>query len=303
MTSISGHSIGSQGMVGGIDGAAASDEALAWATEEAVRRDLTLHCFGASEREVPFPGDELVLPHHFSFGSPDRTAELVADAVATAQRASPRLEVTSQVVAGFAAATLVALSVHADTIVIGNRGHGVLAAALMGSVATQVTTHARCPVVVVREPEPMPSGLDGVVIGVDTGSTSKPALAYAFQQASDRGCRLDVVHVWWSTVPTGLTDDVRRDQVTRQEVGLAKMLAGWTEKYPDVAVHRHLPIGPTVNTLVEESLQSQLLVVGSRGRGGFRRLLLGSVGQGVLQHARCPVAVVPTGTLEDRARS
>jgi nucleotide-binding universal stress UspA family protein len=69
-------------------------------------------------------------------------------------------------------------------------------------------------------------------------------------------------------------------------------LAGWSAKYPDVAVRRLVVRDRAARALVEESGRAQLVVVGSRGRGGFRGLLLGSVSQALLHHAHCPVAVV-----------
>lgn len=317
--------IGNQDVVVGIDGSPASDAALAWAVLEATRRGLPLHCFGASEHDLADEGDEGALP-----GSADLTGDptggLVDAAVASARRTSPGLAVTAEVASGYPAATLVALSEHADTIVLGNRGRGALVSAMLGSVAWQVTTHARCPVVVVRAAAPSVTGgaagnpagnpggnpgagvdsgagagfgdgvweLDGVVVGVDSATVSDLALELAFQHASVLGCRLDVVHAWWTRAADTVSSESWRDLVAQEELGLAEAVAGWAEKYPDVEVHRHLPVGPTVQVLVQASRHARLLVVGSRGRGGFRRLLLGSVGQGVLHHASCSVAVVPT---------
>ena len=73
---------------------------------------------------------------------------------------------------------------------------------------------------------------------------------------------------------------------------LADRLAGWAEKYPDVTVRRLVARDRPARALVEESGRAQLVVVGSRGRGGISGLLLGSVSQALLHHAACPVAVV-----------
>ena len=73
---------------------------------------------------------------------------------------------------------------------------------------------------------------------------------------------------------------------------MAETLAGWREKYPDVAVTEVAVRGHPVDALVDASTRAGLVVVGSRGRGGFRGMLLGSVSQGVLRHSAGPVAVV-----------
>jgi nucleotide-binding universal stress UspA family protein len=80
-------------------------------------------------------------------------------------------------------------------------------------------------------------------------------------------------------------------QADEREV-LAERLAGWSEKYPDVPVHRLVVRDRPAHALVDESGRAQLVVVGSRGRGGFTGLLMGSVSQALLHHAHCPVAVV-----------
>ena len=132
----------------------------------------------------------------------------------------------------------------------------------------------------------------GVVVGVDGSAVSELAVGYAFEQAALRGVPLEVVHVWWITGLGGLTQDIKNDMITQQRLTLSETLVGWSEKYPDVEVRESLPVGPTVFALTEAAKNAELLVVGSRGRGGFRSLLLGSVSQGVLQHASCTVAVV-----------
>jgi nucleotide-binding universal stress UspA family protein len=74
---------------------------------------------------------------------------------------------------------------------------------------------------------------------------------------------------------------------------LAEVIAGWHAKYPDVVVRREVTHAGPRKALIEATHQAQLVVVGTRGRGGFAGLLLGSVSQAVLHHAACPVAVVP----------
>ncbi|MDF3048967.1 MAG: universal stress protein [Pseudonocardia sp.] len=138
-----------------------------------------------------------------------------------------------------------------------------------------------------------------VVVGVDGSPTSEAAAAFAFEAASLRGVPRVAVHVSRDLsvdprmAPLMDWDAVESDE---REV-LAERLADWLEKYPDVPVRRLVVRDRPARTLVEESGRAQLVVVGSRGRGGFRGLLLGSVSQALLHHAHCPVAVVrPVGT-------
>ena len=172
----------------------------------------------------------------------------------------------------------------------------------MGSVSVQVAAHAHCPVVVVHAlPTPAPEAAP-VVVGVDGSDSSTDAIAYAYEQASSRGVGLTVVHAWW----LGWPDYVEitsasavwaidwRAVAQEEEAVVAESLAGWQEKYPDVTVRRHSVRQLPVEALVDESRKACLVVVGTRGRGGFAGLLLGSVSQGVMHRAHCPVAIVHT---------
>ena len=287
-------SMAQHGIVVGVDGSPASQAAADWASDEALRRHRSLHLVSARDPQVLITDGYGYLPAMVDLVV-DPIEEAKALLATTAERllaAAPLLWITTEATPDFPAAALVTLSERAYTVVLGNRGAGAVARALLGSVATQVVHHAHCPVVVVPEPAPDPSVRRGVVVGVDGSVTSELALGYAFEEASSRACRLDVVHAWWTRAERGMTADILEDLVTQQRLALSESMVGWSEKYPDVDVHRHLPIGPAVATLLEQSRDAELLVVGSRGLGGFRSLLMGSVSHGVLQHATCPVAVV-----------
>lgn len=297
-------SLGNRAIVVGIDGSANSDAALDWAITEATGRRRPLHLFSAGIRQIP--GGEAIYHDSELDAAVTRQALVAADdhlaaaALRVVER-SPDLDITTQSAVDRSAGGLVDLSSRADTIVLGRSGHGRVVGALLGSVAMQVVTHAQCPVVVVHESTDDPAKARGVVVGVDGSAVSELALDYAFEQASWRGVHLDVVHAWWTTVPSGLTQGVKADHITRERLTLSESLVGWSEKFPDVEVRMSIPMGPVVLTLTEAAENAVLLVVGSRGRGGFRSLLLGSVSQGVLQHAACAVAVVRARN-DDRVR-
>jgi nucleotide-binding universal stress UspA family protein len=239
------------------------------------------------------------------FGPPDgglrRIAEdFLLDAATLARAIAPGIEVSTELVVCAAAARLIEESQDAAMIVVGSRGLGGFTGLLVGSVGVQVSSHAHCPVVVVRygPPDEEPGPAAGrVVAGVDGSASSEAVLEFAFEEAAMRGAGLTVMHAWTAPVSTGPGDllplvyDV--DSVNEDEARLlSELLAGWQEKYPDVPVRRLVLHRPPAKELVRLSRGAELLVVGARGRGGFRGLLLGSVSHAAIQHASCPVAVV-----------
>ena len=295
-------SIGKQVIVVGIDGSANSAAALDWAVAEATRRNLRLHLFSAGILQFP-AGQSMSIDSQVNTS---RTGEALASidarvavAFARARELSPHVTITTESAVDGAAAGLVELSSRADSVVLGRSGHGPVAGVVLGSVALQVVTHAHCPVVVVHASADATSPGRGVVVGIDGSAVSDLAVGYAFEQASMRGVPLEVVHAWWTTATSGLTQDFKDEQTNQERLTLSETLVGWSEKYPDVEVRRSLPVGLAVLSLTRAAKNAELLVVGSRGRGGFRSLLLGSVSLGVLAHAPCPVAVVRTRSVDD----
>jgi nucleotide-binding universal stress UspA family protein len=153
-------------------------------------------------------------------------------------------------------------------------------------------------VVVVREDGTRGDPRSGhVVVGVDGSEASQPAIGYAFAFASSTGKRLTAVHTWWWEPLEGVSlgEPWVGDwtQIASQEETLvSELLAGWSQTYPDVQVRQHVVRGDPVVELLDHSDGASLLVVGSRGRGGFIGLVLGSVSRRILKRATCPVAVV-----------
>ncbi|MFD2395911.1 universal stress protein [Prauserella oleivorans] len=134
-----------------------------------------------------------------------------------------------------------------------------------------------------------------MVVGVDGSPLSERAIGYAFDEACFRGVDLVAVHTW-SDSDTDIFSQARmyfdwepmRDTEERR---LAERLAGWRELYPDVTVHRVLVKDRPRHELLEWSRKAQLVVVGSRGRGGFRGMLLGSTSHALVHNAECPVMI------------
>jgi len=101
------------------------------------------------------------------------------------------------------------------------------------------------------------------------------------------------VHAWQDTADPRLAPLIDGDAVAVEEAAvLAERLAGWQDKHPDLTIERRVVLDRPAQELTALSEGAQLVVVGSRGRGGFAGLLLGSVSQALLRHTACPVAVV-----------
>jgi nucleotide-binding universal stress UspA family protein len=137
-----------------------------------------------------------------------------------------------------------------------------------------------------------------VVVGVDGSKSSAKAIDFAFDQADALGARVLAVHAWSSPFRT-YEDDGRSmlqfddDDVTDSaRVLVAEAVAGAAADHPDVGWDTRLASGPASRALLLAAESAALVVVGSRGRGGFTGLLLGSVSQTVLHHAHCPTAIV-----------
>jgi nucleotide-binding universal stress UspA family protein len=279
-------------VVVGIDGSVAALEAARWAAREAERRRTGLRLVSAfgwrSSGHIGDPG----LGAGYRTVMLESTRAEVAEAAAAAAEAAPGVEITDEVVDGFPIPVLTAESQRAELVVVGDRGLGGFTGLLIGSVAVALAAHAACPVVVVRGELPSPRG--PVVVGVDGSPTSEAALAFAFEAAAVRQVPLVAVHAWMDYVAdAAVWQLVDWEAVEADECRLlADQLAGWAEKYPHVEVRRTVVKDRPAHALLGQCTGAQLVVVGSRGRGGFTGLVLGSVSHAVLHHAPCPVAVV-----------
>ena len=284
-------------IVVGIDGTSGGDAALAWATDFAARRRAPLKLVRAV--------DLFIYDGHLGPSQDVRLRDQVHDAAArhleralgAVCAAHPELEVTSLVVGDDPTALLLEESEGADLMVLGSRGAGGFGEIVAGSTAMQVSTHAHCTVVTVPPGYRSGESRRCVVVGVDGSAVSEAAIEYAFREASETRQPLVAVHAWVdpATRAPGLGLPPVNDPVAvteQQDVSLAESLAGWSEKYPDVTVERRTVRDLPVRALTDTSRDARLLVVGCRGRGAVRSLLLGSVSHGVLHRATCPVAVV-----------
>jgi nucleotide-binding universal stress UspA family protein len=275
----------------GVDGSEPSLMAVRWAAAAAQlhQRSLRLvHAFIGPLVAAPM----MTPPYDWLPESLREEAErMVQRAEEVARSVAPDVHITGDVVSGPAGRLLVDMSSSSHLVVLGNRGHGGFASLLLGSVASTATAHAHCPVVVVRS-EPAVTG--PVVVGVDGSAPAQAALEFAFEEAERRGVPLRAVHAWQPpTAPWRA--DLRYDP-DELETAQRDELRAWVEpvqdKHGDVAVEHQLVVGSPATTLVEAASDAGLLVIGSRGRGAFTGMVLGSVGQQVIHHANGAIAVV-----------
>lgn len=281
----------------GYDGSEGSALALQWAATTAAQRGRTLEVvttwsmppadlgMGASALVQQDLVDEL------------RKEAQTANDEGLVVAAQLGANAVGEVIAGRPASVMVHLSEDAEMVVVGSHGSGGLTGFLLGSVSRQIATHASCPTVVMRR-----AAADAVdmVVGVDGSAHSLKALRWAFEQASFTGLSLHVLHSWeipptWSMVevPSYEPEVLIRDYGNAELRDTSEAMAGFRDDFPDVKVRQEVMKGSPVKSLVKASEHAQLVVVGSRGLGGFRGLLLGSVSHAVVHKAACPVAVVP----------
>jgi nucleotide-binding universal stress UspA family protein len=284
--------MGTTDVVVGVDGSPASSRALRWATTHARRHGSRLRIVAAYS--APWS------PAGFASGvDADAVAlsgaeELVDEMVEMARGAAPAMVVGGLAVCGSPVKVLDAAVTDGSLIVVGSRGHGDFASLLLGATSLQLATHASAPVVVVRGNAEADSG--PIIVGADGSAGAEAALGLAFEEAAVRGCTLMAVRGYHVPVPRfgRHVEPVDFDGTRLRAAELASLrdsIGPWQEKYPDVAVQPLVVRGDAASVLVAMSSAAQLVVVGTRGHGGFTGLLLGSVGQKLLHHAHCPVLI------------
>lgn len=283
------------GILVGIDGSPESLAAVRWAAREAVLRRRPVTLMHVVSPIIVSWSIEAVLSDYQGWqeDNADNVIKLAQEALSAAVDGSPALEVLVERRHDGVMTELSDASGSADLIVIGSRGLGPVGGALLGSVSRGLLHHARCPVVVAKDGVVGNTARDlPVLLGIDGSPSSEAAIGFAFAEASRRGVELVALHAWSDVA---LFPFLGMDWHTFEDQGheiLGERLAGWQEQYPDVTVHRRIVCDKPARWLIDESRQAQLVVVGSRGRGGISGMLLGSVSTAVAESASAPVAVV-----------
>lgn len=286
-------------IVVGIDGSEEALGAARWAAAHAKQSGgtLTVVCVYslASYSAAALDGGFAVIDDEYLKSGAVEAVNQAADALKELG-VQPETVVTL----GDPSAVLIELSAESDLIVIGSRGEGGFADRLLGAVSATLPAHSKCPVVVVPVHE---SGkpfvpIERIVVGVDGSDVASSALMRAVDLAIAWDAQLTAVvavpiasggaAMSWLPVAVDrqvLIDDVRDGL----DMAIEQALDG-----RELRVARHALDGSPAALLTEFSTAVDLVIVGTRGRGGFSGMLLGSTSQTVLHHSTCPVMTVPS---------
>ena len=255
-------------IVVGVDGSDASRQALQWAADQASFEGRPLFLVHVVDPRSRFEGEG--------------PQAVLAKAASVVEWRRPAVEVHATSVVGDAREILLDHADRAALLVVGSRGRGPVGSTLLGSVGVAVGTRAACPVVVVRPHHPG-AVRRGVLVGVDTTPASRAPLELGYRMASFHDLPLTVLHC----VVDAVVDEHRRD--------LAELVAGMSEKFPDVHVTRQLVRMRVPDAILEhQGADRDLVVIGRHHRAHRPRRGIATLVGTVIEHGACAVAVVPT---------
>lgn len=275
-------------IVVGVNESAGSAAALTWALQRATRLKLPViltHAVDDRWMSPDFQYHELIR---------ESGMELLQKAQASAGEQAPDVDVEIQLRHGSAGTALREISKEASMVVVGNHDKHWLDGGPLTDRALQIVAASDCPAAVI--PAEQGTGNRGVVVGVDGSEEATQAVEFAAAEADRDGDELTVVLAFrtparWleKQLPSsGLAESI----VEENTIVLAESVAGLSDKYPDLVIHRRLETDTEPGkALVNIAADARLLVVGSRGRGGVSRLLLGSTAHAVLLNVPCPTVV------------
>ena len=269
----------------GTNGSAQSQAAVVWAARRAQRTGLPLLIIHVVD-------DRWVAEPYPFIGVLEEAGGKLLESAAVRVRDAVPITVTTELLAGSVGGALAKFSSKASMLVVGSGGFHL--GGTLADRALQVAASSKVPVAVVGTQDL--EGRSGVVVGVDGSAESTQAVTFAAAEADRDGQELTVLYAINAPDPltdAGVAPDSMADFMMEEErVVLSETVAGLRENYPDLVVHQVLaPNRGAVESLVEAAAEARLLVVGSRGRGGIERLLLGSTAHGVLKHLPCPTVI------------
>jgi nucleotide-binding universal stress UspA family protein len=282
-------------IVVGVDGSSGARQAAHYAAEIAQRNHTALRLVHVVETAFQGYGP---LGLAGGYGASDEllresARRLLEESVNEIELSHPGVKVDSDLQTGGAAARLIDESEEAQMTVVGSRGVGGFAGLVLGSVSAHVATYGHGPIIVVR-PAAAPEG--PVLVGYDGSEAANAALQFGVQEAVSRQVPMVVANVYWEK-PWGWHQQPAIDPVLTARDQAERMINDALElpleEHPELRYSiRTIHSLDPARSLVEESAHAGLTVVGSRGRGGFAGLLLGSVSRTLIHHAAGPVAVI-----------
>lgn len=288
-------------VVVGFDGSRVGSQALDWAASFASARSLPLTLLTGVQLAAPTVGD----------GSwYDPAAQLLADAaqheldrgLAQVRASHPDLSVEGYLGTDSPARLLIDASATGALTVVGTRGRSEVSGLLLGSVSNALAAHGRGPVAVI--PRAFDGSKDGpVVVGASDSPEGRKALRYALRTAAQVGAEVTVVRAWGAMRSWNVSDE----EHARLAAGIKQSSAAMMDELiaaeggdqAGVPITKVLEHGSAEHLLLDQGRRARMIVVGSRGRGGFRGLLLGSTSRTVLHSATVPVVVVHGGDAVD----
>jgi nucleotide-binding universal stress UspA family protein len=285
-------------IVVGVDGSPSAQHAVTWAAHEAELHGYRLQLMSSYASPV-----SARVPPSYEEALRASAERDVAEARTIAQAAlddAEAIDISIEVASGAPIPELLTRSETAKMVVVGSRGLGAMSRALLGSVSAAMTAHCRCPLAVVRDARSAPATAP-IVVGTDGSRANRPALEFAFEEAGVRKVGLTVLHAWADGdlalihasqgMPLWDWPTQRSEQKARLDAEIAYLCA----KYPDVPIRSVVVRDRPVRALLDHAQAAQMVVVGSRGRGGFSGMLLGSTSRNVVYSAQCAVVIVPDG--------
>lgn len=285
-------------IVVGYDGSPQAAIAVRWAAERAQEqgRPLTVvHAWGFAGQPQGGAGDSWLGDQVVA-----QVREVAEEGGRIASAAAPGVSVEPVLEHGSPVSVLAARGVHAPMVVLGRHGSGRSPGPLLGSVTSGVLHHAPTAVAVVPETLRAADATGPVVVGFDGSSAAYVAVERGRDVAEALGVELQVLVAWTPTVqavsPRLRALDAMRapaaaDGARQAAEQVADQARRWCQTRPELPSTVRLVEGRAKDVLVRRSADAALVVVGTRGRGGFVSLVLGSVSRAVVHRGHCPVLV------------
>lgn len=267
----------------GYDGSTHSQAALDTAIDEARARGVDLLVCHAVDVALYLPGRD---------HAHEMTAErAVQDAFARAAAVLGEKRVHTHIEPGHPSSVLLRQAEADDLVVVGSHGYRPVTQMLVGSTSEAVAGHSTGPVLVVRHPAEHPHG--HIAVGVDGSEVSVRALAMAVDMAArDASTVRAIVSVPPMIDAAGVVTGPDEPTLQKAATELAGIVAEVTKDAAEVTVEDHVVQLHPIEAMLEHARGARMVVVGSRGRGGFTALVLGSVSRRLVHTAPCPVLVV-----------